>query len=78
MSPQNFDESQVDHWISGNYFLSWFLSNEEANELDVGIVESHGDPGKNDRDSKDVAVVPETEFGKFERSEDKFNALLFG
>jgi hypothetical protein len=78
MSPQRFQNSQVDHRVSWNYFLPLFLRHQEADKLDVGIVGSHGKASKNDRDSKHVAVVPEAEFGKFERSYYKLDALLFG
>lgn len=78
MSPQYFEDSEVDHRISWNHFLPPFLGHEEADQLDVGIVESHAEAGKKDGDSEDVAVVPETEFGKFERSHDELDTLLFG
>lgn len=78
MSPQRFEDSEVDHGISGNFFFSPLLSHEETNELDVGVIEGHGESREKDGDSEYVAVVPEAEFGQFERSHDELDALVLG
>jgi len=78
MRPQGFKNSEVYHWKSRYFLISPFLSTERTDELDVAIVKGHGECREYDGDSEYVAVVPEAEFGKFERSHNKFDALLLG